>query len=193
VSSLVTVCLPAQSPDPISESRIRALARQAARDAKGDPTELVLVLDRRVRERWGDFESFPVTIVRDEDLLVAVTAPYLSFRNSLMDMLRSGRPIDQAVWTNMVVVGITPRRLGAADIESVVVLRDARPVAPIKSALQPTRFSNGAGQEGVIHAGEIGFPPSAFAPGSTVLLTLVPRGGNPMIHAFTDDELRGLR
>src|SRR5262245_55692837 len=71
-----------QPREPIREAHVRELTRQAARDARGDSAEIVIRLDQRVRERWGDFESFPLTIVRDEDLLVTVTAPYMSFRNS---------------------------------------------------------------------------------------------------------------
>src|SRR6476646_7636955 len=83
----------AQTREAVSEARVRDFVRQAAREAKNNPTETILDLDRRVRDRWGDFESFPLSILRNEDVLVAVTAPYLSFRNSLVDMLRSGRSI----------------------------------------------------------------------------------------------------
>jgi hypothetical protein len=190
---LAAVKASGQTREPLGESRVRELTRQAARDAKGDPTEIVIALDRRIRERWGDFESFPLTIVRDEDLLVSVTAPYMSFRNSLVDMLRSRRPIDQAVWTNMVVVAITPRRLGAPNIESVVVSRDGRTVVPVRNALRLMHFSSGTGDEGVLHAGEVGFSSPAFLPGSKVVLTLTPRGGNPIVYAFSDDELRTLK
>ena len=177
----------------MSESQVRGWVRQAARDRRGDRNEIVLEIDRRVRERWGDFESFPLTIVQDEDLLVTVAAPYMSFRNSLVDMLRSGRPAGQAVWTGMVVVQITPRRLGAADIELVALSRDGRPVAPLRQALRPMRFSSGTGEERTIHSGEVGFAPAAFSPGGTVVLTLNPQGGQPIVHAFSDDELGTLK
>jgi hypothetical protein len=182
-----------QAREVIRESRVRELARQAVRDRRGDPTEVVLELDRRVRERWGDFESFPLTIVGDEDLLVTVAAPYMSFRNRLIDMLRSGRPIDQAVWTSVVVVAITPRRIGAVDIESVVLSRDGRTVAPVRNAVRPMRFSSGTGEERAIHAGEVGFSAAAFSPGGHVVLTLTPRSGNPIVHAFSEDQLGTLK
>jgi hypothetical protein len=183
----------AQTRDAPSESQVRGWVRQAARDRRGDPSEIVLEIDRRVRERWGDFESFPLTIVQDEDLLVTVAAPYMAFRNSLVDMLRSGRPVGQAVWTGMVVVQITPRRLGAVDIELVALSRDGRPLAPLRHALRPMRFSNGTGEERTIHAGEVGFAPAAFSPGGTVVLTLNPRAGQPIVHAFSEDELGTLK
>src|SRR5262245_32116762 len=87
VWQLLSPLVSAQTRELMAEARVRELVRQAAREAKGDPTETVLRLDRRVRDRWGDFESFPLSIVRNDDLLVTLTAPYLSFRNSLVDML----------------------------------------------------------------------------------------------------------
>jgi hypothetical protein len=190
---LTAASAPAQTRDMMSEARVRDFVRQAARDAKGDPTEIVLALDRRVRERWGDFETFPLTIVQSEDLLVSVTAPFMSFRNSLVDLLRSGRPLDRAVWAGAVTIAVAPRRLGAADIESVIVSRNDRSVPPIKNALRPMRFSSGTGEEGVLHAGEIGFPPSAFSPGADVVLRLIARGATPIVHPFTDSELSTLK
>jgi len=182
-----------QTREVLAEAPVRDLARQAAREAKGEPTELVLALDRRVRERWGDFESFPLTIVQTDDLLVALSAPYMAFRNSLIDMLRSGRSIDRAVWANLVTVAITPRRLDAQDIESVAVTRNNQEIEPIRNALRRMRFSNGTGEDRMIHAGDISFPPAAFSPGGTVVLTLKPRGTDPIVRSFTDDELRRLR
>jgi hypothetical protein len=192
-AELLSTSISAQTREVMSEARVRDFVRQALREGKGDPTETVLDLDRRVRERWGDFESFPVSIVRNEDLLVAMTAPYLSFRNSLIDMLRSGRSMNQAVWTNLVIVTVTPRRLGAPDIESVVVTRNNQIVTPLKNALRPMRFSSGAGEEGILHAGDVSFSPSAFAPGGTVVVMLTPRGAEPIVRRFSDDELTTLK
>jgi len=183
----------AQTRDAVSESQVRGWVRQAARDRRGDPNEIVLEIDRHVRERWGDFESFPLTIVQDEDLLVTVAAPYMLFRTSLVDMLRSGRPVGQAVWTRMVVVAITPQRLSAVDIELVALSRDGRALPPLRQSLRPMRFSSGTGEERMIHAGEVGFAPAAFSPGGDVVLTLTPRGGPPIVHAFSEDELGTLK
>jgi len=183
----------AQTREAVSEARVRDFVRQAAREAKNNPTETILDLDRRVRDRWGDFESFPLSILRNEDVLVAVTAPYLSFRNSLVDMLRSGRSISQAVWTNMVTVTITLRRLGASDIHSVVVTSNNQMVAPTRNALRPMRFSSGSGEEGVLHAGNVSFAPSAVAPGGAVVMRLTRRDADSIVHVFSDDELNTLK
>ena len=183
----------AQPGEPLTESRVRGFARQADREAKGDATELILALDRLVRERSGDFESFPLSIIRNDELLVTVTAPYMAFRRSLIDVLRAGRPLSQAAWTGAVEVAVTPRRLGAPDIESVRVSRDGRAVAPLKTSLRPMTFSNGAGVESVLHAGEVQFSPAAFLPNGGVVLTLTPRGRSPIEYTFTDSELATLR
>jgi len=177
----------------LASARIREMARQASREAHGDTTELVMALDRRVRETWGDFESFPLSIVRDESMLVTLTPPYLGYRRSLIDMLRTGRPIEQAVWTGTVEVAIGPRRLDAPDIESVELTRDARPIAPVKSTLRPMTFSDASGTSRAIHSGEILFDPSAFAPGAVVTLTLHCAGAPAIVHTFDASQLSALR
>ncbi|HUR33830.1 MAG TPA: hypothetical protein VM032_08540 [Vicinamibacterales bacterium] len=189
-AGLVTVAQRTALP---TESRIRAMARQAAGESAGDPTGLVLALDRQVREAWGDFDTFPLSIVRDEALLVTVTAPYLAFRRSVVDLLRTGRAVDRAVWTGTVDVEVAPRRLGAPDIEAVELTRAGRRVAPFRVALRPMTFSNGSGGEGIIHAGTVHFAPSAFLPGAPVVLSLRPKEHEPVDYTFSDAELDALR
>jgi hypothetical protein len=79
--ALVAVAEPigllAQKKEPMTAARVRALTREAAAEARGDKNEMVLALDRRFRARWGDFESFPVSIVRREDLTITLSTPYL--------------------------------------------------------------------------------------------------------------------
>jgi hypothetical protein len=182
-----------QTSEPLSEARVRVLAQQAQRESKGDPTELVLALDRHVRDTWGEFESFPISIVRREDLLVILSTPYMAYRRSVVDVLRTKRPIDQAVWLSTAVLTISPARLGAPDFETVLLTRDGREVAPAKSALRPMTFADGTGNQSVLHAGDIYFAPSAFAPGARVVLTLRPREGNAIEYAFSDEQLRTLK
>ncbi len=182
-----------QTGEPPSEARVRALARQAQRESRGDATALVLGLDRRIRDTWGEFESFPISVVRREDLLVTVSTPYMAFRRAVVDVLRTKRPIDQVPWVDTAVVSVNPARLGGPDIERVVLSREGRDVPAVKSALRPMTFSNGAGDQGVLHAGDVHFPPTAFAPGGPVTLTLHPREGDPFVYAFSEAELATLK
>ena len=172
---------------------MRAFARQAQGEARGDGTALVLALDRRVREAWGEFESFPLSIVRREELLVTLSAPYMAYRRGIVDVLRTKRPIEEVPWTDAVVVSISPARLGAPDIEAVTLTRAGREIDPLKATLRPMTFANGSGEQGVLHAGDVHFPTAAFLPGVPVTLTLRPRGNDPIEYAFSESELATMK
>ena len=188
------VCDPAAGqPAAITEARVRSFAQQAEKESRGDATTLVLALDRRVRETWGDLETFPLSIVRREDLLVTLSTPYLSYRRAVIDVLRTKRPIATVPWTDAAVVSVSPARLGAPDIDSVVLSRDGREVPPTRNTLRAMTFTNGAGDQGVLHAGDVHFPPAALAPGAQVTLTVRPRDGEPFVYAFSETELASLK
>ena len=172
---------------------MRAFARQAQSEARGDATALVLALDRHVREIWGEFESFPLSIVRREDLLVTVTAPYMAYRRGIVDVLRTKRSISDVAWHEAVIVSIGPARLGAPDIETVTLARAGREVPPVSSALRLMTFTNGNGDQGVLHAGDVHFPIAAFASGASVTLTLRPREGEPVAYTFNEADLHTLK
>ena len=93
----------AQRAEPVTESRVRALAREAQSEAKGDKTDTVLALDRRFRERFGDFESFPITIVKREDLSVVLSTPFMTYRRALAEYLRMNDPIAKIPWISTAV------------------------------------------------------------------------------------------
>jgi hypothetical protein len=193
VSALGVRAAAQPSPQSLTESQARQMARQASNEARGDPTELVLALDRRVRSSTGDFDSFPLSIIRTEDLLVTVTGPYLAFRQSVIDVLRTRRSVDRATWSGTVAVAIGPRRLTAPDIGAVELTRNGQTITPARSGLRPMTFSDGAGGERVFHAGEVHFAPSAFASAADVRLTLRVTGGEPTVYTFADAELRAIR
>jgi hypothetical protein len=69
---VILVCLDisTQGVEPMTSARIRALTREAQSKGGADKTEIVLGLDARVRALWGDFESFPVSVVRRDDLSI---------------------------------------------------------------------------------------------------------------------------
>ena len=183
----------AQAPAPVVEARVRAFAQQAQRESRGDATALVLALDRQAREAWGEIETFPISIVRREDLLVTLSTPYMAYRRGVIDVLRTKRPIATVPWIDTAVVSVSPSRLGAPDIGAVILSRDRRDVSPTRSTLRTMTFSNGAGDQGVLHAGEVHFPATALAPGARVTLTVRPRDGEGFQYAFSDAELATLK
>jgi hypothetical protein len=79
-----------------SASAVRMLTRQAQSEAKGDHNAVVLALDKRVRAGWGDFESFPVSIVRRQDITISLATPYMSYRSALIAHLRMRVTFDDA-------------------------------------------------------------------------------------------------
>lgn len=193
MGGVLAMPLPGSAQPPLTAGGIRELTRRASREAHGDPTALILALDRHVRDTWGDFDSFPLSLVRDERLLVTLTPPYLDYRRSLMDMLRTARPPDQAVWTGTVNLSVSPRRLDAPDIHAVVLTRNDQAVAPLTSTLRPMAFSDATGASRSIHAGDVRFPPSAFTPGAAVAVRLLADPDPPLVYTFEDAQLRALR
>jgi len=193
---LALICSPrltAQAPVAVNEARVRAFAQQAQRESRGDSTALVLALDRQVREAWGEIETFPISIVRREDLLVTLSTPYMAYRKGVIDVLRTKRPISVVPWVDAAVVSVSPARLGAPDIEAVVLTRDGQEVAPTRSTLRPMTFSNGAGEEGVLRAGDVHFPIAALAPGAKVALSVRPRNADAFQYTFSEAELTTLK
>ena len=95
----------------MTPARIRALTKDAQSEAHGDKNDIVLGLDARVRARWGDFESFPISIVRREDLTIVLSTPYMTYRLTLADYLRLDRPIGDTPWVPTAVIAVAPERL----------------------------------------------------------------------------------
>jgi len=181
-----------QNAGPMTAGRIRELARNAQAKAT-DPTELVLALDASVHAEWGDFESFPISIVRREDLAVLLTTPYMAYRRTLANYLRINRPLDEIPWVAAAVVDVEPARIDAPDIIRIVVERGGTSVAPLEDLLKPRTYMNGNGEQAVIHGGEVRFPLSAFAPGAPVTIAAIPQAGAALAMSLNDEQLRTLK
>ena len=183
----------AQRKEPLTAVRVRSFAREAESRAKGDPNELILALDKRVRDTWGNFESFPISIVRREDLTVTLTTPFMGYRRALAEYLRMRRPIAETPWLDAAIVSVGLNRVDAPDIVNVTVERDGKPVAPLANGLKPMSFQNGNGQSAVLHAGDVTFPMSAFAPGGTVTVTAIPAAGERFAITLDGTQLEELK
>jgi hypothetical protein len=182
-----------QRAEPVTAERVRALARAAEAEARGDRTEVVLGLDQRFRARWGDFESFPITIVRREDLSVVLATPFMTYRRALAEYLRMKDPISRIPWVSSAVITVDPLLINAPDITRVVVERNGKPVPPEQSSLKPMTFTNGNGDSAVIHAGNVRFPMAALAPGAVVTISAIPRSGDPFSVTLDDSQLQTLK
>jgi hypothetical protein len=189
----LTVAAQAQRGDGPNASAIRMLTREAQSEGKGDNNAVVLALDKRVRARWGDFESFPVTIVRRPDIMISLATPYMSYRRALIEHLRMREPLTGIPWIDWAVISVGPERLDAPDIARIVVQRGESEVKPLKNLLRPMQFTNGNGDTAALHAGEVHYAMSAFAPGAIVTITASPASGEPFVLTLEDSQLRQLK
>jgi hypothetical protein len=182
-----------QTGGPVTASALRRLARDAAAAADADRTEIVLTFDREVRARWGDFESFPISIIKNEALNVYLTAPLMRFRTALIEHLRMREPIADVPFAAEVTVVVAPERLTAPDILAIAVERAGKPVPPVRNALKPMTFTSGSGESALLHAGEVHFPLDAFRPGQTVAVVARPKDAEPVTVPLSDMQLRTLK
>ena len=182
-----------QPADRMTGPEIRALTKDAQSAARGDKDEMVLRLDARVRARWGDFESFPISIVRREDIRIILSAPYMTYRRTLAEYLRINRPIADVPWIDAVAIVIDPMRIDAPDIVRVIVERGGQDIRPTEDLLRPMTFANGNGGQAVLHAGEVRFPVTAFAAGAPVTVTAIPAAGSPFVATLSDAQLQTLK
>ena len=182
-----------QRVEPMTLSRVRALTKDAQSEAHGDKNDIVLGLDARVRARWGDFESFPISIVRREDLTIVLSTPYMTYRRTLADYLRLDRPIGDTPWVPAAVITVAPERLDAPDITRVVLERGGKTVTPVENLLRLMTFTNGGRDQALIHGGEVRFPMSAFAPGASVTISAIPQAGSDFVMTLDEAQLRTLK
>jgi hypothetical protein len=117
----------------------------------------------------------------------------MSYRSALIAHLRMREPLTGIPWIDWAVISVSPERLDAPDITRLVVRRGGADVPPLKSLLRPMQFTNGSGDSASLHAGEVHYPVSAFAPGATVTVTAFPASGEPFVVTFDDAQLRQLK
>jgi hypothetical protein len=189
----LSAAIQGQKADLPGASAVRALARDAQAEGKGDSSAIVLALDKRVRARWGDFETFPLSIVRRPDLTVSLTTPYMSYRRALIEHLRMREPLGAVPWIDGAVIRVNPERIDAPDITSVTVTRSGRDITPLKAQLRLMQFSDGNGNSASLHAGDLQFPMAAFVPGEPVEIRVLSAAGEPFALTLHDDQLRQLK
>jgi hypothetical protein len=183
----------AQRPETLTIARVRPLAKEAEAEGKGDKNEIILSLDRKFRQRWGDFESFPVSLLRRDDLSILLSTPYMTYRRALAESLRIGESVTNIPWVPAAVVTVTPVQIGAPDITAILLERSGKRVAPIENHLRPMSFANGHDQTAVLHAGEVRFPMSAFAPDGPVTITATSAAGERFAFVVDAGLLRTLK
>lgn len=156
--------LRAQSPEPMTEETLRAMARAAVSDANTDGGR-VQALDFRVKEKWGAFDPYPIALNTVTGLRALVVSPYLSYRTGFSEALRKMDPIETVPFAPWMSVVVAPETMNAPDVIKVVVTRNGQMMSPTSNTLRPKEFRNSFGATATLHAGYVAFPREAFAPG----------------------------
>jgi hypothetical protein len=130
-----------------------------------------------LRSKCGDLEG-PVTLSPGTSYYAGLFSPYLIFRSAFAARLRKFESIEDIPFVeDEATISIEPATMTAPDIVKVVVQRDGTVVEPLRSSLAPQEFKNRLGGSVMLHSGSVTFPLSTFAPGATVIITLVPNKG----------------
>jgi hypothetical protein len=159
-----------------------------------DPTAFARALDVAVGvDPNASVPQRGAVVSYSDELTVLALFPYDTFRLSLLEALRKKEPIGQGEVPLGVRVVVSPSRIGAPDIDKIVVERDGQPVSPIASSLRPKEMVTRLGARERIHAGEVMFPCSAFAPGAVVVVTAIPAIGSNLVKVMQPEELRTLK
>ena len=122
-----------------------------------------------------------------------LSTPYMTYRRGVAEYLRMGDALTNVPWVPTAVVTVSPAQIGSPDIIKVIVERDGKAIAPTENLLKPMSFANGGGQTAIIHAGEVRFPVSAFAPGGSVTVTAIPAAGASFVFPLDADLLQTLK
>lgn len=194
LASWVSTAIP-RAQEPMSTAGLRPLVETAVAQSGGDPVKALAALDRVVSEKWGDVEREPIWLIPRTvpEVWADLMSPYVRYRAEIEGHLRKREPIDGVELTNEVTVEISPNTIDAPDFVSVVVERDGHEVKPLRIGLMEHRFETRANTANQAHAGTVTFPISAFAPGATVVVSLVPDFGPRRVTTLSPQQLLSLK
>ena len=160
----------------LNDASLRPLLRSAVSAAAGSPKIATDTLDKAVRAAFGDLETGPV-LFTGADGYAALITPYVAVRQDLQDRVADFESIDDLTLPDFVSIMSHPQTVNHPDITRVVVTRDGKPVEPSSNTLTVQPFVTTQGASFKRHAGYVDYPLSAFKPGATVVITLVPASG----------------
>lgn len=192
-SSARTPRITPQSDCSPSASQLRTLAGDLY--AKNpDPNDFIRALDAAVGiSPTSSVLDRALLISYSEELSVIAFWPYDTFRTSLLEAIRKKEPISTGIVPLGVRIVVSPSRIDAPDIEKIVVERDGKTISPIATTLRSTELATRLGAKRMIHAGEVTYACSAFAPGAFVTVTAIPTAGENLVKIVADETLTKLK
>jgi hypothetical protein len=165
-----------------------------ARSTYPDDNGFILGLDTIVGVDSQDAANLLLSVAHhDESISVFVAFPYRTYRLSLLNALRKRDPLEEVSIPRLATVVVSPSQITAPDIVKVIVERDGRVAVPVVNGLTVQPFKTRMGAEKMLHAGQIGFQCSVFAPGADVVVTAIPDVGANLVKRFTSTDLAKLK
>jgi hypothetical protein len=176
-----------------SAAELRALASELY--AKNpDTTEFLRALDNAVgvAPSATAFDR-SLMVSSNDELTVLVLFPYYMFRTNLTEAIRKKESVGSAEVPPGVNVVVSPSQIDAPDIIKIVVERDGKTITPLATSLAPHELVTRMGAKRLIHAGEVLYQCSAFAPGANVTVTAIPDTGANLVKVFSSNTLNKKR
>ena len=176
-----------------SSSDLKAMMGEA-RKTYPDDNGFILGLDTIVGVDSRDASNIMLSSVYyDESISVFVAFPYKTYRLSLLNALRKRDPLEEVSVPRLATVVVSPSQITSPDIVKVIVEREGRVAVPVVNGLTLQPFETRMGAKKMLHAGQIGFQCSVFAPGADVVVTAIPDLGANLVKRFTSTDLAKLK
>jgi hypothetical protein len=172
---IVTDCTPPAAELKVIAKRLRA--------EYSDDRAFLEALDKAVGVDTAEISRSPFLIVHQtKALTIFAGSPYAAFR----DAIRRREAPDAIAVPPGFFVSVSPSQVDSPDIMKIVVERDGKEVEPVVNLLQVETFRTSGGGEKRLHAGELVYNCSAFAPGATITVTAIPETGSNIVATFVD-------
>ena len=184
---------PSNSAGSFGGEAVRAIVQRAATEWGPRHENVVRSLDAEVREKWPGTMERSIPIVATNAIDIYVASPYVSFKTAISEAVRKMDSVVEVPYPASVAIVVSPKQIGAPDIEKIVVERSGQIVEPSGNALEMTEMTSGLGVKRVVHAGFVTYPLSAFAAGTTVRITAIPRTGSNFVVMVDGVTLSNIR
>jgi hypothetical protein len=176
----------------LTEGAVAEMTKAARIANPSDDKAFLKALDAVVRGA-GKLDAGFQTLYHTEDISIILLSPYTLYRMTLESSLRKMEAIEQIRYKPEFTVGVSVSRIGAPDIEKIVLQRDGVTVEPIRNELKVEEMTTRMGAKTAIHNGEVYYACEAFAPTATMTVTAVPAVGQNITKTIKPAKLAEFR
>ena len=173
-------------------AELTKVARASTKDDKAFLKSLDAAVKGTDRRLETGLVSVSVNVGADQ-IGIALLSPYARYRLMIESALRKMDPIERITLEPEFSIVVSPTRIDSLDIEKIVVQRDGVTIEPTSNQLKVEELTSRIGAKVALHAGEVRYPCTAFAPVGTVTITAIPRVGKNITKTLKPDDLAALK